>query len=456
MFSAILGLCLPGALLVWARASGRRFMPSLVLALAVMTQWQSLPWIVIGSGIAVSLMATRRLWFGRWLLATPFLRPVRIRRWARKGWPHAVSAVGLGSLRTPTAPLKLTSVGASIGGLWTLPLGVTLADVKKQEDALAAFFDAPRLDITPIRPTLVSLTWRWDQPLAVSRPASVPTPGTVCLADGLRVGRDETGADVRWSPLNPASHALVVGGTRSGKSIALQVCLAQAAAMPDVTVCGIDPTGLLLVPMVHGPGSELIALGTSAESLAHGVDVLAYLVDVTLSGRLAHLRAAKSDAIREPTNALPLVLVVLEEYPAFLAACTADDTAAARKPNERLRTRAELYVQRLLAEGLKAAIVVMLAAQRADADVLGGYRRDQISTRLAFRLESADGWRMVLPSHPDLSATSDSLAPGEGYFATPGRSLARVRGDLLEYADYRDHVEQAMAWRRDHVSTIPL
>ncbi|WP_289232095.1 FtsK/SpoIIIE domain-containing protein [Barrientosiimonas endolithica] len=420
-------------------------------------QLQALPWLALGIGIAGLAAGTRRLWVTRWLSSTPFMRPLRVRRWAKHGWVSAVTSVGLGSLVKPTAPLRVTGVtDDGIYALWTLPLGVTATDVLREGESLAAFFDAPRLDITPVRPTLIALTWRWDEPLAASRELDPPTPGTVCLADGLTIGRDESGSDVVWSPLAPASHALLVGGTRSGKSIALQVALAQAAAMPDVVVVGIDPTGLLLAPFSNGPQGARLALGTASNSLADALELLRQLVDVDLADRLERLRESRADAIRETSAAHPLVLVVLEEYPAFLAACAADDTGSGRKPQERLRTRAEMYVQRLLAEGLKAGIVVILAAQRADADVLGGYRRDQMSTRLAFRLESADGWRMVFPASPEVAEVGATLAPGEGYFASPGRAIARVRGDFIDYAAYRDHVEQAMAWRRDHLSEIPI
>ncbi len=342
-------------------------------------------------------------------------------------------------------------MGDQIQALWTLPLGVTYQHVLKESAALAAFFDAPRLDIKPIRPSVLAFVWRWDEPLAASRRADPPTPGMVCLADGVVLGRDENGTEVRWSPLSPASHGLVVGGTRSGKSICLQVMLAQFAAMPDVEVRGIDPTGLLLSPFGDG-----VTLGTAPPALAAAVDSLGRLVDETLAERLEFLREARQDAIREPTVQRPMVCLVLEEYPAFLAACSADDTVAGRKPQERLRVRAELYVQRLLAEGLKAAIVVVLAAQRADADVLGGYRRDQMSTRVVFRLESADGWRMVLPGHPELAEASSGLAPGEGFISSPLIRLTRFRGDLLEYRDYRDHVELAMYWRYNHLSDLPI
>ncbi|MFV0463344.1 MAG: FtsK/SpoIIIE domain-containing protein [Nostocoides sp.] len=453
---AVIAFLTPGAVLAWARASGRRVLPALAMALLTALTFPALPWMLLGGSLALLVLGTRSLWFEPWCRATPWLRSLRVRRWGKHGWASEVAAVGLGSLRAPTSPLRITSVGAAVHAQWTLPLGVTFADVERERAALAAFFDAPRLDIRPIRPSLVAFIWRWDQPLALAREASTPTPGTAAIADGLALGRDESGQQVTWSPLSPASHSLFVGGTRSGKSVSLQVCITQLAAMPDVLVCGIDPTGLLLAPFAEGPDEHLISLGTERESLAHAVDVLAHLVNVTLADRLVHLRSSRLDAIREPTAQMPAVMVVLEEYPAFLAACSADDTSAARKPNERLRTRAELYVQRLLAEGLKAAIVVMLAAQRADADVLGGYRRDQISTRVVFRLESADGWRMVLPSTPEIAASNEDLAPGEGYFQTPGQPLARFRGDHLDYATYRDHVEQAMAWRRDHHSEIPI
>lgn len=456
MVGAAVAFAAPFMLMTWARASGRRGLPSTAFAFVALAAWRSLPWLVAGCVVTLAGLVTRKFWVEHWLRATPTLRPLRVRRWAKAAWPAAVDAVGLGAHRAQPPPLQIVSVGQSIHALWTLPLGGTFAHVQNESGALAAFFDAPRLDIKPIRPSVVALTWRWDEPLAAARRADPPTPGTVCLADAVILGRDEAGADVTWSPLTPASHALVVGGTRSGKSICLQVLLAQVASMPDVRVCGVDPTGLLLSPFAGPDPDNLIALGTSSDSLGKAVDVLAHLVDVTLAERLEHLRETKADAIREPSTQRPLTMIVLEEYPAFLAACSADDTAAARKPAERLRVRAELYVQRLLAEGLKAALVVVLAAQRADADVLGGYRRDQMSTRIAFRLESADGWRMVLPGHPEVAEGSPGLSPGTGYLMSPVHQLTKFRGDLLDYAAYRDHVEQAMFWRYHHLSDLPL
>lgn len=62
---------------------------------------------------------------------------------------------------------------------------------------------------------------------------------------------------------------------------------------------------------------------------------------------------------------------------------------------------------------------------------------------------------MVLPAMPELDRVDD-LAPGEGFFSTPGRAVERFRGDHLAYSAFRDHVEQAMAWRRDHLSKTPI
>jgi hypothetical protein len=218
MLSALIALAVPGALAGWSRVSGRRLVPAVVLLVVAVAMIGQLPWLVLGCTVAAGTLATRRLWIDRWVRATPFLRGWRVRRWAKVGWDAAASAVGLGAVSAPVAPLTITSVGDRIHALWTLPLGCTFTHVDRERTALAAFFDAPRLDVKPIRPSVVSLVWRWDEPLAASRVADPPTPGTVCLADGLLVGRDEAGADVRWQPLAPASSALVVGGTRSGKS----------------------------------------------------------------------------------------------------------------------------------------------------------------------------------------------------------------------------------------------
>lgn len=167
MIGAVIAFALPGALLAWSRASGRRAAPALALVAFTIAQLSHLIWLVLGSLAAVLLLATRRLWLGQWLRLTPFLRGWRVRRWSAAGWAPTVNAVGLGSLRNvPLAPLRILAVAEVIQAHWTLPLGVTVSDVEKERAALAAFFDAPRLDIVRVRPTVVGRgvgTSRWPR-----------------------------------------------------------------------------------------------------------------------------------------------------------------------------------------------------------------------------------------------------------------------------------------------------
>ncbi len=74
-----------------------------------------------------------------------------------RGWNTAVSAIGLGAVRTPVAPLTITRVGDKIHALWQLPLVVILAHVDRERASLAAFFNAPRLDVKPVGSSVVSL-----------------------------------------------------------------------------------------------------------------------------------------------------------------------------------------------------------------------------------------------------------------------------------------------------------
>jgi len=216
--------------------------------------------------------------------------------------------------------------------------------------------------------------------------------------------------------------------------------LNQFEMMPDVGVVGIDPTGILLAPFVRRFPDVPIVLGATETDLIEGVKLLDDLVSFCMENRLEALRRARMDALREVSPKTPLLLVVLEEWPGFLAACAASDAANGRKPGERLKARADMLVQRLLAEGLKVGMVVMIVAQRADADVLGGYRRAQISTRVAFRQEDAEGFRMLWPSAAELGISGAGLRPGEGYASTPEGEVRRFRGDYLDYQTYYTRV----------------
>ena len=88
-------------------------------------------------------------------------------------------------------------------------------------------------------------------------PGGCPTPrGAVVL------GRGEDATEVVADPAAPW-HLAIQGATRSGKSALSYTFLGALAARPDVLVCGVDPSGILLAPWLPGRGGAWIATGTA-------------------------------------------------------------------------------------------------------------------------------------------------------------------------------------------------
>lgn len=254
---------------------------------------------------------------------------------------------------------------------------------------------------------------------------TVPLPGPVRSAlEPLSLGRGEDGDPVAVR-LGSAAHLIVQGASGSGKSVGCYGLLGQLAHATDVRVTGSDITGLLLAPWLGRPGEvPPPVLGTRAPA-AH-VTMLERLTR-TMDERIATMPPGRDSVDLGPD--VPLILAVLEEYPGLLRVLKGADKA--------LETRARTAVGRLLAEGRKAGVRVLIIAQRADADVIGGYERGQASHTVSFRVDTMAALKML---HADVSpdaAVEHATAPaGVALLSAPGIPLSRLRAPLTTYADY--------------------
>src|SRR5690625_2257303 len=206
----------------------------------------------------------------------------------------------------------------------------------------------------------------WSDPLAGSRSSLESTAGAV------RIGLDERGEDVVWDPFD-ATHTAVQGQTRSGKSIQEYTRLSGLAGRGDVEVCGLDPTGVLLGPFAAA-GNRRIGVPTKAGDTPiyrHFLDVLTDIVS-EMDQRTLQLGANGKDKL-DPGDfsaELPVLVVVLEEWPGIIRAAGAEDAAENRKAAERVGPKIEAAVGRLVAEGAKSGIRVMLLGQRLSSKAL--------------------------------------------------------------------------------------
>lgn len=250
----------------------------------------------------------------------------------------------------------------------------------------------------------------------------------------VEVANLEDGSRLAWD-VRDASHTIVQGQTRSGKSVGCYTMLSEVARMndDDVQVWGIDPARLLLSPWGNRVnGRDRIVLGTDPAE----VSALMKRLIAEMEARLLLLDERGIEKFEPGTEGTPpLMLVVLEEWAALMQALSDADSLV--KPAERVKGRIAAGMQRLVSEGAKVGVRVLLIVQRADAETVGGYARGQFGTRITFAVEDAQSVGML---HPSLDA--DRLP--EVLSFPPGRALTWVHRvqrvgqfDLTDYGTYR-------------------
>lgn len=311
--------------------------------------------------------------------------------------------------------------------------GMIAADVEKHAPRLAECLGVQRIAVEPRRNGWVRIILDPADPLAcnVSRPIPVSS-----VHDPLLFGQLESGADLRRS-LVDSTHIAVQGATGSGKSVFCYNLLSQMSEASDVRVVGSDPSGLLLQPWATA-ANGWHALGTKNLEM-HAV-VLERLV-TEMDDRLDALPAGTDKVSISPDT--PLLFAVLEEYPGLLrAAQRHDDQLASNARSKRLLPRIQGAYARLLSEGRKAGIRLLIIAQRADADILGGYERGQVRLRFSFAVDTADAIKMLHPaSAADLIEDHMVAEAGISLVTAPGIRIDRMRApDNYPFDDYCQHV----------------
>lgn len=255
------------------------------------------------------------------------------------------------------------------------------------------------------------------------------------------VGRRKLGGDLAIDFADP-THIVGNGQSRSGKTVFAYNALAQVASLDHAVVGGLDPTGILLGPWAGHPCGEWRACG--------GIDLEAHvralrLVVAEMDRRIETYlgRATRLDKLDVFSTDLPLILVVLEEYPGELKQLRDCDAVQDRKRGGRLEPAVRAAVGRLVAEGAKAGIRVVLLCQRADAEFIDGATRSNFGARISFRVDNADAVRMLFETAtPEQVEELTNLPQGLGAYSAPGTPLEFFKGDYLTYASYCDVIER--------------
>lgn len=328
-------------------------------------------------------------------------------------WHRTCEAIGLTDDRqtvtgtTHVVPrIDHVTLGPPIVLSVRLTHGMMPEDLIGQARRIARSMGAQGLRVEPRGFTHVLVTLLADDPLS-EHYSDIPETGPIV------VGRDESGQDVTVGRL---PHTLIAGASGSGKSMGAYSLIIQSLRRGSV-IRGVDPSNTTLrsLPGCITGTRDLGAVEAHLTSLTADMD--------------RRMNALPWDADVLPIcDRNPHTVIVMDEYPSLVRALESADkrTAAAIRG----------CVSRILCEGRKVNMAVVLIAQRPEANLIGGTERAQAGLRIAYRLDGADSLKLIMPDAVDQAAEHATAPAGVALVSSPGRPVARIRSPYLPYADY--------------------
>lgn len=255
------------------------------------------------------------------------------------------------------------------------------------------------------------------------------TRSVVAQDSGLkaRIARGEDGEDI-YMDFEEATHTVIQGQTRSGKSVLMLSVLSQMAFSKNVQIWGCDPNNVLLGPLTTTMSEEeaksRFALGTDVEN---ALAMLRRVVAI-MDERNAQMMPRRIEKFTVFTEEEPLILLVLEEYASLMAQASNQD----RKAHAEIK----LLVGRLFAEGAKAGIRMVLILQRAEAAIMDGATRANAAQRISLGVDSGATVALLHDGiDKEIAERVHSFANGR-FLIDQRRRLRIGQADFLEYKDY--------------------
>jgi len=227
----------------------------------------------------------------------------------------------------------------------------------------------------------------------------------------VALGVSATGEPVYFD-LAQAPHVLVAGTTGSGKSVGINVMLTSlllSRTPAELRLVLIDPKRVELSAYRDIPH----LLAPVATETADAEAVLSWAVD-EMERRYTALESARTKSIE--ALSLPRIVVVVDEY-ADLSA-QSEDIAD--------------HVQRLAQKARAAGIHLVVATQHPIAKTIGTLIKNNVPTRVCFRVANDSASRVVL----DEGGAESLLGNGDSLCILPGQTgIVRVHGAFVSDDD---------------------
>lgn len=307
--------------------------------------------------------------------------------------------------------------------------GWTAEDFGRKKEALGNLFGLPVRSIT--QPQMGFATMIIDTVGDVL----AGTRSVVAQDSGLkaRIARAETGGDIHLD-FSDATHTIIQGSTRSGKSVLMYAVLAQIARSPHAEIWGCDPNRVLLAPLANTLDDEernrRFVVGNNPQEALQMLERVTALMDA----RIESLVPRRLEKIAEFTPEEPVIIVVLEEYAGLMAQALIED----KKSHAEIKK----LVGRLFAEGAKAGVRMVMILQRAEASIIDGATRANAMQRITLGVDNGDSVRMLHEGLDPETAEAITHFKNGRFIINQHRENRVGQADLLEYTDYLDAMDK--------------
>ncbi|MGJ3259817.1 MAG: DNA translocase FtsK 4TM domain-containing protein [Rhodospirillales bacterium] len=275
----------------------------------------------------------------------------------------------------------------------------------------------------------------------------------------LALGKDIGGGPVTVD-LARMPHLLIAGTTGSGKSVAMNTMILSLLYNLSPDQCKfimIDPKMLelsvyqdiphLLTPVVTDPSKAVVALKWVVREMEDRYRAMSQLGVRNIAGynqRLAEARKKGEELTRTvqtgfdedgkpvyeeqplPTDALPYIVVVVDEMADLMLVAGKDVEAA---------------IQRLAQMARAAGIHLMMATQRPSVDVITGTIKANFPSRISFQVTSKIDSRTILGEQ----GAEQLLGQGDMLYMAGGGRISRVHGPFVS----DEEVERVVSHLKD-------
>lgn len=278
-------------------------------------------------------------------------------------------------------------------------------------------------------------------------PKLVPIDNRKTIAEGMANATDPTHAifgiatdnSIIHLNVSDAPHMIVAGSTGTGKSVGVNYILTSMsykATPEEVEFALLDPKQVEFTIYENHPCNIVKPITTPEDSvtfLKYATYIMEDRYTELAKAKVRNIDGYNKKARKKNKSIMKKLIIVIDEFADMMLVGGKD---------------VEYQVQRITQMGRAAGIHIVLATQRPSVDVITGIIKNNMDSRLAYKVSSTTDSRVTLdePGADELNGKGDSLLKWKGQ-----KPFIRMQGGLLN----DEEVESVVNYLADNFDSNP-